>query len=91
MEATEKKTFTESKVTIINRNNLAITGVEKVISANTGVVNLKVTGSPMCIEGQNLYVAKLDIEQGVVVLEGLINGIKYAAPKKQPIFKRILK
>ena len=90
-ENNEKRTFSESKVTLINRQNLAITGVEKVVSANSEVVNLLVSGSKMCIEGQNLYVAKLDIDQGIVVLEGLVDGIKYGSPKKQPILKRMFK
>lgn len=90
-ENNEKRTFSESKVTLINRQNLAITGVEKVVSANSEVVNLLVSGSKMCIEGQNLYVAKLDIDQGIVVLEGLVDGIKYGSPKKAPILKRMFK
>ena len=87
----ERKSFAESKVTLINRNNLAITGVEKVISATNGIVNLMVASSPMCIEGTNLYVAKLDVDQGIIVLEGLVKSINYGNPKKAPIFKRMFK
>ena len=35
--------------------------------------------------------AKLDIDQGIVVLEGVVNSIKYGSQKKGPLFKRILK
>lgn len=87
----EKKTFAESKVTMINRNNLAITGVERVVSSTSSLVNLKVTGTPMCVEGTNLSVAKLDVDQGVIVLEGTVNSIHYGQGKKAPIFKRIFK
>ena len=87
----EKRNFSESKVTLINRANLAVTGVEKVVSATNSVVNLVVSGSPMCVEGLNLYVAKLDIDQGIIVIEGAVNAIKYGAQKKGPLFKRILK
>ncbi len=90
-EVKEKRSFSESKVTLINRANLAITGVEKVVSANNNVVNLVVSGSQMCVDGENLYVAKLDIDQGIIVLEGTINGIKYGQSKKQPVFKRMFK
>ncbi len=90
-EVKETKTFAESKVTLINRNNLAITGVEKVVSANNGIVNLIVAGSNMCIEGNNLYVAKLDVDQGVIVLEGLVNAVRYGSPRKAPLFKRMFK
>ena len=87
----EKRSFSESKVTLINRANLAVTGVEKVVSATNNVVNLIVSGSPMCVEGTNLYVAKLDIDQGIIVVEGTVNAIKYGSQKKGPLFKRILK
>lgn len=87
----EKRNFNESKVTLINRSNLAITGVEKVVSATNNMVNLVVSGSQMCVEGTNLYVAKLDIDQGIIVLEGIVNNIKYGSQKKGPLFKRILK
>lgn len=87
----ERRTFSESKVTLINRNNLAITGVEKVVSANSTLVNLVVAGSSMCVDGTNLYVAKLDVDQGVIVLEGTINAIKYGSPKKAPFIKRMFK
>jgi len=90
-EVKEKRTFSESKVTLINRSNLAITGVEKVVSAANNVANLIVSGSPMCIEGTNLYVAKLDIDQGIIVLEGIISAIKYGPQKKGSLFKRMLK
>ena len=87
----EKRSFSESKVTLINRANLAVTGVEKVVSATNNVVNLIVSGSPTCVEGTNLYVAKLDIDQGIIVVEGTVNAIKYGSQKNGPLFKRILK
>lgn len=87
----EKKTYNESKVTMLNRTNLAITGVERVVSSTNTLVNLKVAGSSMCVEGSNLYVAKLDVDQGVIVLEGQVNAIRYGQSKKAPIFKRIFK
>ena len=83
--------FLESRLTLINRNNLALTGVEKVIGANETCVHLVVSGDKMCIEGNMLHVSKLDIEQGVIVLDGTINTIKYSTGKKQPLFKRMFK
>lgn len=87
----QKTTFNESRLTLINRTNLAITGVEKVIGANENCVQLIVSGSTLCIEGNNLHVSKLDVEQGVIVLDGTINGMKYGTGKKAPFLKRMFK
>ncbi len=86
-----KPTFQESRLTLINRTNLALTGVEKVLGANETHVNLVASGNRVCIEGSNLHVSKLDVEQGVIVLDGVVNNIKYGEAKKQPLLKRMFK
>ncbi len=83
--------FAESRLTLINRNNLAITGVEKVLGANETCVHLIVSSDKMCIEGANLHVSKLDVEQGIIVLEGVVNSIKYSMGKKQNLFRKMFK
>ena len=83
--------FAESKLTLINRNNLAISGVEKVIGANETCVHLVVSGDNMCVEGVNLHVSKLDVEQGVIVLDGVVSSIRYSNGKKQNLFKKMFK
>ncbi len=90
-EQKQQSNFLESRLTLINRNNLALTGIEKVIGANENCVHLVVSGDKMCIEGSLLHVSKLDVEQGVIVLDGVVNTIKYSTGKKQPLFKRMFK
>ena len=95
MEVVEKensKTFTESQVTLINRNNLTITGVEKVYETNENKVQLKVTNSNLIISGEGLNIARLDVESGVVQVDGNINELKYlSGENKGNFFKKIFK
>jgi len=86
----QRQKFAESRLTLINRNNLALTGVEKVIGANENCVHLIVSGDRVCIEGNDLHVSKLDVEQGVIVLDGVVNTIKYGQ-HKTPLLKRMFK
>lgn len=73
-----------------NRNLLEITGVEKVESTNENQVVLLISSSPVLITGKGLHVKKLDVQTGIVEIEGTIDGIKYQAEKKN-FFKRIFK
>ena len=86
----QNPSFNESKLTLVNRNNLALTGVERVIGANENCVHLVVAGDGVCIEGAGLHVSKLDVDQGVIVLDGTVNTIKYTG-KKQNFLKRMFK
>lgn len=89
---TPEKTFAESQVTLLNRRTLNITGVEKVYETTTKGVQLKVAGSNMCITGEGLNISKLDVETGIIQLEGLINEIKYSSEQnKENFFKKIFK
>ena len=84
------KKFSESIVTLVNRNTLTVTGVEKVVSANENQISLTVGQSPMTISGSGLTVQKLDVENGTLKIIGCISSIKYDE-KKERFLKRIFK
>ncbi len=87
---TEIKKFNESVVTLQNRNILSITGVESVTSMSETAVMLHALGSAMTVNGTNMQVLKLDVENGILKIGGIIDNIKYNA-KKANLFKRIFK
>lgn len=91
----EKKSVTTSKSTRIvvnNLNNINLTGVTKVFSATESVVSLKLADTDIVIEGENLHVLKLDIESGIVDVEGQIFKLRQEKSKQSKnIFKRIFK
>lgn len=88
--AKEQKRFTESILNLANRTKLNLSGVEKVIATSETKVFLVVGGSALKISGQNLQVEKLDVENGLLRLDGIIDEIKYDQ-KKVPFLKRLFK
>lgn len=89
---TPEKTFQDSIVNLQNRSTLSITGVEKVYETTPKNASLRVAGVNMCIVGDGLNIAKLDVETGVIELNGLVAEIKYSTTtKKENIFKKIFR
>lgn len=84
------KRFSESQLTLTNQTKLSLTGVEKVFLASETKVSLLVGGNTLKISGQNLQVEKLDVENGILRLEGLVEELKFNS-KKTPILKRLFK
>ncbi|MBQ2864269.1 MAG: sporulation protein YabP [Clostridia bacterium] len=86
------KKFTTSKIVLDNRKRATINGVEKALSSNEGCVILKVSGTNLVVMGRGLHIEKLDVESGVVEIEGEFDSFKFAASAKPGnVFKRIFK
>ena len=82
----------ENILRLVNRNDLSITGVEKVISFSPNEVNLLTLDCEMKILGRELQTVKLDEENGDLVISGVIESIKWSDKKeKQSLLKRIFK
>lgn len=84
------KKFTESVLNVINRNVLAITGVEKMFSVSDSQIHLLACGDSLLITGQDLTVVKLDVENGNLKVTGKIGTMKYN-DKKENLLKRVFK
>lgn len=88
----EDKTFSESQLVLKNRTNLSVTGVERIYETNESKIQLKVAGSILTVCGEGLNVSKLDVDTGVVNIEGKINDLKYAhSDSKGNFFKKLFK
>ena len=82
----------ENRVCLINRKNLTLTGIEKVVGINDSSLVANVEGGVLSVSGQNMEVKKLDVESGHLEIEGKIDSIKYLDKKeKVGLFKRIFK
>ena len=89
---TVEKKFVDSQVTLNNRKVLNVTGVEKVYETNETKLQLKVAGTNLLITGETLNITRLDVEAGVVQVEGTINELKYTtATQKGGLFKKLFK
>ena len=87
-----EKTFQNSELTLLNRQNLKVSEVEKVYESNPQRLQLKVAGSIMIVIGTDLNVARLDTSTGVIEVVGKVDSIKYTSTTdKNGLFKRLFK
>ena len=88
----ENEIQTAHSISIVNRLRTVITSVTEVISATEKMINLKLEESAMQILGENLHINKLSVDEKLLILDGLINEVKYTnKPMPKSIFKRIFK
>ena len=67
-----------SNLTLNNRTELNVTGIQKVKSTEPNQVIAIIDNGNIIIHGNNLSVENLDIKQGNLVINGTINSIKYS-------------
>lgn len=70
-----------SKVTIEDRNNVSITGVTKVVSVEPDLVLLVTQQGKLKIGGKNIQANTLDLDKGILNLNGSINSVVYQSDK----------
>ena len=72
-----KMDFKAQNILVENRNKVTITGVEQVESFNENTIILITVKGGMTIKGEGLNVGKLNLDDGNVKIDGIINGIIY--------------
>ena len=70
------------------REGISITGVRDVISFDDTGVSLETSCGSMAVEGEELRVKTLNTDEGIVEIDGKINGVYYYENK--PVTKRTL-
>lgn len=80
--SSDKKTHS---VSLDQRRELQIHGVEEVISFDDNCVMLTTTCGDLTVEGSGLQVSSLDVDRGFVFVSGTVNGFYYSdnTPKKR--------
>ena len=78
---------------IDNRELISVTGVEDVDSFNEQEVELLTEGGELRIEGNELRITKLSLDEGQVIVEGEIVAFEYAdAPAERgSLFSRMFR
>lgn len=88
----ETKVEKPSKLVLENRKELTLTGVNKVLSINENNAYVLINGTKLYITGTEINIQKLDVNEGVLVLSGAFNEIKYSGKNvKSPFFKRLFR
>ena len=87
-----EKFIKENIIRLINRNDLTISGVNKVISFSPTQIVLFALDCQITICGEQLQTTKLDEQTEELSVQGLINSIKWSDKKEKiGLIKRIFK
>ncbi|MCX7773755.1 MAG: sporulation protein YabP [Clostridia bacterium] len=78
------------EVKMLNRKVLEITGVMNVESFDSEEFLLETECGFLTITGQNLHIKNLNLEQGLVAIEGLVNQLVYLDANSQSKSKGLL-
>lgn len=66
------------EVRMVNRKELEISGVLNVESFDAEEFLLETECGVLTVSGQNLHIKTLNLEQGFVAIEGMVNELEYA-------------
>lgn len=86
---------TPHKVVIDSREKVVITAVEDVDSFNENEVILLTNHGFITITGEELHISKLNLEEGQLVIAGMIQSVDYADHEeeraKKGVFSRVFR
>jgi sporulation protein YabP len=69
------------RVLLENRSELALTGIENIVSFDETFVTLETVDSLLSVDGEGMRVLKMDVEGGEVSIVGKINALVYSDKK----------
>lgn len=86
----------EQRVVIEGREKITITAVEDVDSFNENEIIFLSAKGMMTITGEDLHIARLDLEQKILVVDGEIESVDFSDHEeqrmgKQKLFGRVFK
>ncbi len=86
----------EHQVTIRERREMTVTGVEQGESFDEQVVVLQTADGFLTVHGRELHVQKLDVEEGCFSVKGVVTGLQYAEggrrrERSQGLLRRLLR
>lgn len=85
----DKQEQINNKIIIDNRNRVSISGITKMLSSNETCINMLVKTTKLIINGKDLHIEKLDVDNGYLEASGTIDAVKYSG--SDGIIKRIFK
>ncbi len=92
MEQNKTQINKEQTITLTNRKNLSVSGVNKVISLKPDLIQLDTVYNGLVIYGSNLELIKLDNTLNRADICGNIDSLKFVESNaKQSFFRKIFK
>ena len=81
-----------SLVNIENREKISITGIKQVDSFDETEVSALLENASVSVYGQGLHISRLDLDNGILVIDGFITGVEYSdISHKSGLFERLFK
>lgn len=74
----------KQNILIEDRRLLKLSGVEQVDSFNDNTIVLSTIKGRLSIKGEELNVSKLNLDEGKVEIDGLINSLNYLSKEGEP-------
>lgn len=74
----------KQNIIIEDRRLLNLSGVEQVDSFNDNTIVLTTVKGRLSIKGEELNVSKLNLDEGKVEIDGLINSLTYLSKEGEP-------
>ncbi|MDR0880511.1 MAG: YabP/YqfC family sporulation protein [Clostridioides sp.] len=83
----------EQNISMKDRSNLVISGVEHIYSFTDKKVEVRTVAGEMVIEGEEMDMSKLSLDENIINIDGTINSIVYAKARKpqESFFKKVFK
>lgn len=85
----------KSCMKIDNRKRLSLTGIIEVISFNEEAILLNTNLGTLSIKGEGLKMNKLDVQNGEIIITGMINSCVYTSAevkhKKESLISKMFK
>ncbi|MBQ3158120.1 MAG: sporulation protein YabP [Clostridia bacterium] len=91
MSETIKKENKEHTLMLDNRKKLSVTGVVEVVSATDKTIVAKTIDKTLFVVGTELRVSKLNLEETLLMVEGVVDTIKYQGQQTKGLLKRVFR
>lgn len=92
MEQNKNTVAKEQTITLVNRKNLSVSGVNKIISLKPELIQLDTVFGGLIIVGSGLELVKLDNNINKADIIGDINSLRFVESRdKQSFFRKLFK
>lgn len=90
MEKKEIKIEGKSNLNLENRKRLTLSGVVEVVSFNEDQIILNTSLGTLNIKGEGLKMNKLDVQNGDVIINGIVNSCVYVNKENKKEKEKLL-
>jgi len=70
-------------INIQNRKTMVLNGVEDVVNFDEYSILMQTVSGTLSVDGINLHIVKLNVDNGEVIIEGDINGMFYIGEQSE--------